>query len=147
MRHTETKKVQPDLHLCKHPSESISKSRCTHSRAERGWQWCVGSPGVASSPSGEDAVLQAGGLAAPPAPLVTAGTALVERGARRWERGDEQAAERCCNNKRNKNLSRKKRIRNVTPATKPSLLRDTDVASQAPSLLLIYVSNIKITSS
>lgn len=114
-------------------------------RADNG-AWAAGSPPLPSSPSREDAVLQAGGLAAPPAPLVAAGTALVERGARGWKRGDEQTAERCCKNKRNKNLSRKKRIRNITPATKPSLSRDTDVASQVPSLLLISVSNIKTTS-
>lgn len=50
------------------------------------------------SPSREDSVLQAGCLAAPPTPLVTAGTAFVERGARRWKWSDEQTAKRCCNN-------------------------------------------------
>lgn len=62
------------------------------------------------SPSREDPVLQAGRLAAPPTPLVTAGTAFVERGARRWKRSDEQTAKRCCSNEIEKyiNLSRRK---------------------------------------
>lgn len=108
--------------------------------------WAAGSLALPSSPAREDPVLQAGCLAATPTPLVAAGTALVKRGARGWERSDQQTAKRCCKKKRNNNLSRRKSIWNVTPATKPSPSRYTGVASQGPSLLLIYVSNIKITS-
>lgn len=108
--------------------------------------WAASSISIPSSPSREDPVLQAGCLAATPTPLVTAGTALVKRGARRRKRSDEQTAKRCCKNKRNKNLSRRKSIWNITPATKRSPSRYTAVASQVPSLLLIYVSNTKITS-
>ena len=45
-------------------------------------------------PSGEDPVLQAGGLAAQPAALVAGGTAAAERGARGGEGRDQQAAQR-----------------------------------------------------
>lgn len=47
-----------------------------------------------ASPSREDAVLQAGGLTAEPSALVAGCTAAVQRGARGWERSDQQAAQR-----------------------------------------------------
>lgn len=49
---------------------------------------------VCVSPSGEDAVFQAGGLAAEPSALVTGRTAAGQGGARRREGSDQQAAER-----------------------------------------------------
>lgn len=117
-------------------------------RAELIWQHCMGSKQHfnPSSPSREDPILQAGRLAATPTPLVAAGTALVKWGARRWKRSDEQTAKRCCKKKRNKNLSRRKSTWNVTPTTKRNPSGNIGVASQVPSLLLICVSNIEITS-
>ncbi len=46
------------------------------------------------SPSGEDTIFQACGLAAEPSTLVAGRTAAVQRGARRGERCDQQAAQR-----------------------------------------------------
>lgn len=136
-RKAETKKDQPDLHPCKYP---------TSARADIYARAGSSSISLPSSPSGEDPVLQAGCLAATPTPLVAAGTALVKRGARRWERSDQQTAERCCKKKRNKNLSRTKSIWSITPTTKWSPSRYAGAASQVPYLFLIYVPNIKTTS-
>lgn len=51
---------------------------------------------VCVSPAGEDAIFQAGGLAAEPSALVAGCTAASQRGARRWEGSDQQAAQRSC---------------------------------------------------
>ena len=46
------------------------------------------------SPSGENTILQAGGLAAEPSALVAGRTAAGQGGARRREGSDQQAAKR-----------------------------------------------------
>lgn len=63
-------------------------------------QVCFASISICASPSGEDTILQTGGLTAEPSALVAGRAAAGQGGARGREGGDQQAAQRSCEDRR-----------------------------------------------